>query len=1808
MTNLNDDVMANRAMGDIASFTWVAPDLIRILPLSVTALRRFWHENNTFSSFNLQQRGVALFSDLQRQMRQIRSALEMIGRYDLSKFLEALESHIQSIVASPESSSEAAISSYEKAAQALTEYTNDVSLGRQTSALALFTQYRQILEHASGSRIHPADLWLMDWKWHPISVPTKALVNARNTLKQASADSRLSESLNVEEHSGSESLASRCIELAAQSNDSRESTFWMIGSAFFEAIARALVSSDTYVSITSAQIRAQIDSPRPTAPPLEQLAKDALFFIMRACVDVPSEGTALDVVRRVYAHCNGFKGDYNALQFGRFDLEHLINLKRRLTALSDCWTAWSSGDVSLSKVVVDLTVAVGDALVVVNSESLNLVVALKNAVSTSVNDKAAISPVLALEVATTILYLEAVYGDLDRANEFKADHCGVLARRLSQVSNGITPEAIEPWMEVLYRRRSERTSLGSVTNELRITLGAVEVSLARYKDNPGDVGILGVVAGHLSQLYGVFSVLGIQQAAKAVFKIREVLDIHLARALRSQPLPIKHYERIANSVSTLGFLIDLISYQIDLAKDLFVYDDAAGEIRYLNGRNPAAKSDVARNPPSIEAVSADQPLLASSFEPRIDESSEESALESQLLNSSFSADESGINEGDIRLVFLDEAREVLAQARSALVDLNAKPSDSHLLLTVRRAFHTLKGGARMVGLEPLGEAAWAFEQLMNQWVDDRRDASPEVLSLASQSVDALTDWVQCVGQDRPHAWNAETFQLRAKALLREGRVISFDEYFRQLPQQDADAQSMLEEQDIHFQRVEFNDVLHRSLDADPMALNSDAQSAANVLFNSQLHAQGGAIGSNADVPVRQSVPFPSGLCFPEEFFQVFLEETGAWAEDLWREVQCWQDLRQEPDTRTAQALAHSIRGNAAAVGIGVIADLAESIELGLERFDKAQLPILPHLSDYAEAAGALRAMVQSAVRESSPEGRPDIVARLKAILNNEDPRDRVPAVSVEHPAQTSSEPDFARTTLLPVNSQASDVADESATQATFQLSNSFNYAEPVDDDLQLDSQDNLDIDLLPFFQEEGAELLPALGASLRLWMESPSAREQRAQALRLLHTFKGSSRLAGALRLGELAHRMESGIEKLPPQINDSAALDIFLTQFDLLQQLFDALEPAATQAGGSPTAIELAQPLALTSREELLKTPEALQEAFARGPLNSMIRIRVAALERLIDEAGEIAVQRSRLETNLGQISHSLSDLQQTLDRLSTQLRELEMQADLRIQSRTISKSEATAQFDPLEFDRFTRLQEISRMMAESVSDLSTVRRNVQSSLYASKEDLEQQGRQTRGLQRELMGMRLVEFEAIADRLYGVVRKAAKELDKRVTLDLQGGGVELDRGVLERMTPAFEHLLRNAVAHGIESPDERTIVGKPGTGVISIVVTQEGNDIAVRFRDDGRGLPIEAIRAKALQKGLISDTESLDEQALIQLLFTPGFSTSEKLTELAGRGIGMDVVLSDVRAFGGRIETRWQAGLGTEFELVLPLTTAVTQVLLVRIGKSAFGIPAGLVSAVLQVPLPVLEHAIASGTFAQEAEQPAPFFAAADLLQAPGDGINKALPSHCIVMLRSAGQSLACHVDEMVGHRDVVVKNLGSQLSRLPGLAGITVLPTGEMVLIYNPVALASVYGESERRLQAEGRKNAGISAEQSIPEAPLILVVDDALTVRRVIQRLLQREGYRVALANDGVHALEILEQQRPLMVLSDIEMPRMDGFELARTIRARAEWTDLPIVMITSRIAQKHRDHAMALGVNHYLGKPYSEAQLLGLIRAQAHTASV
>jgi chemosensory pili system protein ChpA (sensor histidine kinase/response regulator) len=425
-------------------------------------------------------------------------------------------------------------------------------------------------------------------------------------------------------------------------------------------------------------------------------------------------------------------------------------------------------------------------------------------------------------------------------------------------------------------------------------------------------------------------------------------------------------------------------------------------------------------------------------------------------------------------------------------------------------------------------------------------------------------------------------------------------------------------------------------------------------------------------------------------------------------------------------------------------------------------------------------------------------------------------------------------------------------------------------------------------------------------------------------------------------------------------------------------------------------------------------------------------------------------------------------------------------------------------------------------------------------------------------------------------------------------------------------------VAHGIEAADVRAAAGKPAAGTITIHVSQESNDVSVSFQDDGAGLHAERIRQKAIANGVITQDEALSDAEAVNLIFMPGFSTADAVTELAGRGIGMDVVRSEVNALGGRIETQSNEGQGTNFRLVLPLTTAVTQVVILRMGEFTVGVPANIMETVLRVPADTVAHAYSNRSF-DVAGQALPFFWAGALLQVSARSAEPATKTLPVAVFRSAGQRMALHVDEVLGNREVVVKNLGPQLARLPGLAGMSVLASGAVVLIYNPVALAAVYGDMARTLTDSVATTAQPSAGGDSPrpklvevadQLPLVLVVDDSITVRRVTQRLLKREGYRVALANDGLQALERLQEELPSVVLSDIEMPRMDGFDLLRNIRGHDRTRALPVIMITSRIAEKHREHARELGADHYLGKPYSEDELLALVRSyttEAQTAS-
>ena len=804
----------------------------------------------------------------------------------------------------------------------------------------------------------------------------------------------------------------------------------------------------------------------------------------------------------------------------------------------------------------------------------------------------------------------------------------------------------------------------------------------------------------------------------------------------------------------------------------------------------------------------------------------------------------------------------------------------------------------------------------------------------------------------------------------------------------------------------------------------------------------------------------------------------------------------------------------------------------------------------------------------------------------------------------------------------------------------------------IDAVDAIDAELFPIFDEEATELMPQLGGALRQWSARPGNLGARMEVLRALHTLKGSARLAGAMRLGEMAHKIESEIEFLGTDAAASQDFEPLLNRFDAMQHTLDVLRKAdavhetpVSSATPLIAAVPTSVPALVNSETKVDDLPDTLQAAqettepvvaraatgramipapqtMAMQPLRqaatASIRVRSQLLDRMVNQAGEVMITRSRLEVELNQLRGSLGDMSDNLNRLRQHLRDIELQAETQMQSRLAQAKELQAGFDPLEFDRFTRVQELTRMMAESVNDVATVQRTLQRTVEATEDDLIAQARQTRELQRDLLKTRMVEFEGISDRLYRVVRLASKETGKQVKLDLLGGTIEMDRGMLDRMMPAFEHLLRNCVAHGIESPAVRSAAGKEAAGLITVELRQEGNDVSVEFRDDGAGLDLKRIREKAVSSGLITADQQLDDQQAANLIFMPGFTTAAQVTELSGRGIGMDVVRAEVNGVGGRIETATTFGQGTQFKLVLPLTTAVTQVVMIRSGKLAVGVPANVVETVRRTSAKDLQQAYNTGTLDVGGEV-VPFFWSGALLQASTQSAEVQARNSSVVVFRSAAQRVALHVDEVLGNQEVVVKNLGPQLSRLPGLAGMSVLASGAVVLIYNPVALASVYGLQARALSGDSAEPHMLEAAAgdgavapvlpaALPQIPLVMVVDDSITVRRVTQRLLQREGYRVVLAADGLQALERLQEELPAVVLSDIEMPRMDGFDLARNIRGDARLKDLPIVMITSRIAEKHREYAKELGVDHYLGKPYPEEELMSLVRHYCRVEAV
>ena len=1873
---------------DLGPLAWVLDELRKTLDVAVKCLKRHVREADTFQTVGF---SVADTSHLRTALQQFHlavGALEMVGLMPPSMLLRAMESAVAKWLDNPSLCTLEAVGKTERASFAVVDYLEAVLASKPVSSVGLFPQYRELLALAGVTQVHPADLWQI--KPHAQDI---ALVKTVPPLVYAPAlrarlDQCVLKVMKTGDPVAARELVTICLGFAQHPQPQPEQVFWNIAAAYFEALSRGLFTSDVYSKRIASRVLTQYAAlAKGDASIAPRLVQDMLFFCAQAVPVQAADVPTLVAVRQAYGLQQHVPIDYEMRPFGRFDPALLAQARKRLAAAAETWSALAGGDTHRFKPALDQFAMVGESLTKLHAGSAVLAQALTQAVESTVRSKAPPSAALGMEVATSVLYLEAAFEELDQADAELSERATLLADRLTAVGQGADPEPLAPWMEELYHRVSDRQTMGSVVDEMRHTLGEIEQALDQYFRTPREKMPLSKVGQQLTQMRGVLSVLGLDQASRAVMRMRETVDGFMAEDPGNDlggAAQAASFNKLGNSLGALGFLIDMLGYQRALAKKLFVYDEEAGEFKLSMGRSQVSAADsvpaphpdegaepipftamdsgpamesATEAPESLPVLDADlwaiselpdmlgpdwattpvpqkpaAPLPSEAFEPvsvvLVPEVEPEFTLTAatpgqghitEVSPGPESVASAGVFSEDSELlgIFLDEVREVVQAGLGAVAALVASPNGVGPQITLRRAFHTLKGSARMVGLSEFGEAGWAMEQMVNGWLAEQSPAHPDLLQVASDALNAFALWVEDIAVGAASHWRAQPFRASADARRLELRnlplavpqamadVLAPELLLPELPEPvaepveagvaeaigPAEQDSMAAELPPDFGSEA---MAQAGVEAVPVLAPEEVITDLAPLDSPALDEDTKVIG-----PLRIGIPL----------YNVYLNEADEWSRRLLTELSEWSLEQHQPLPDSTVSLAHSLAGSSATVGFQALSQMARALESALEHVQLLHQGRPQHAQIFTDAAEDIRRLLHQFAAGFLKEPNPSVLQALRYLLEDATAPAPLTVHALPEPEEPADADDLADLELLDRVEEASaevtavNVVAEPVPAALAPDTPSFAPPVVFDFEDEIDLVDVIDADLFPIFEEEAAELLPQLGGALRQWWARPDNGGARNEALRALHTVKGSARLAGALRLGELAHRLETEIEHLGSESLQSAQIEPLLSHWDTLQANIDNLRQVHSRVPAEAVAAPAAQPSAKpeTSAIITLLTPALVAPVLSTPRLmaHQSVRVRSQLLDRLVNQAGEVIITRTRLEARLAQLRSSLVDLTGNLDRMRSHLRDIEVQAESQMQSRLALAKDTAQGFDPLEFDRFTRVQELTRMMAESVNDVGTVQRNLQRTIEGSEDDLVIQARQARELQRDLLRTRMVEFEGIAERLYAVVRQASKDTGKLIKLDITGGSIEMDRGVLDRMAPAFEHLLRNAVAHGIELPEVRTAAGKTAIGNILVELHHEGNDISVRFADDGAGLDMARIRHKALAQGLMQADAGLDPAALADMIFLPGFSTAAQITELAGRGIGMDVVRAEVLALGGRIETMTAAGQGTQFKLVLPLTTAVTQVVMLRMGTLSIGVPANVIEVVRRMPQAELAQAYENHTV-DVAGESVPFFWAGALLQVSQHTAEPPGKNSVVVIFRSAAQRLALHVDEVLGNQEVVVKNLGPQLSQLPGLSGMSVLASGAVVLIYNPVALASVYGVQARQWQL-GLDMDGMSPLlPTVQHTPLVLVVDDSITVRRVTQRLLQREGYRVALANDGLQALERLREETPALVLSDIEMPRMDGFDLARNIRSDAAMKDLPIIMITSRMAEKHREHARALGVNHYLGKPYPEEELLSLVR--------
>jgi chemosensory pili system protein ChpA (sensor histidine kinase/response regulator) len=1144
-------------------------------------------------------------------------------------------------------------------------------------------------------------------------------------------------------------------------------------------------------------------------------------------------------------------------------------------------------------------------------------------------------------------------------------------------------------------------------------------------------------------------------------------------------------------------------------------------------------------------------------------------------------------------LFIEEAKEEIASVQKAFPLWDQNPMDQESLSTMRRSFHTLKGSGRMVGARSIAEFAWSIENLLNRIIDKTLSRTPGMMALLRNAVGALPQLVEQLETGRAGTTPIETLMARAFAYA-DGRD----------PEQ-AKVNVAPEDRggfDATGATASFSSAAHPAVPAAP---------AQKPAMDATLHEIYAKETTSHLTEIREYLrkrggqPAPHDL--PEAVYRAIHTLSGSS-----KMAEARHGIRiTEPLNHVMRKVFDSGHGLSDA-GLATLEQSVRAIDDVLSHINEStgffsEQPAL--LTRLRELEAEVDAAIAHAARDTSAS------ALVPALAAEPEPAMQ-PAAAVSPPPAEEFDHEIANiyseeaTELLEAaqGSLTAWNADRKDKQPVAELQRQLHTLKGGARMAGLSAMGDLSHELETLvLQIDGGAVVGDDHA--HAVMQASLDELSRMRDMVSAGTIPGGARdLIAQIRglAGQPPHAQPAPVQPAAapaPAAVPAAAATRAAPQAPISTPAPAAAAPPAavpavrampTPPPARPAAPEIAESAAgneEVSNLELSSAPVLPGREAPAVERVEMARVDADLLDTMLNNAGEVSIFRARLDQQVNSIDFNLAELARTVTRLKEQLRGLEIETEAQVLHRHQDIEPRRDDFDPLELDRYSALQQFSRALAETSGDVASIQGLLETLTREAQSLLTQQARVITELQNSLMRTRMVPFQRHVQRLTRLVRQAANDTGKRAELAVQGAAAELDRQMLERMVAPLEHMLRNSVVHGIEPPDRRALLGKPDVGRISISLERDGAEIVIVVADDGAGINVRLIRDKAIALGLIDAHAKLTDEEAVQLILEPGFSTAGNVTQAAGRGVGMDVVATEVKKLGGGLFIDSTFGKGSRFTIRLPFTLAISQALIVRVAEETYALPLATVEGVVRLPRNIVaRHLGKDAPLFEYGGQKYRFQHLGSFVGLGATRLPESDVSMSVVLIRAGEHSTALVTDELVGSREIVVKSLGPQISAIRGIAGATILGDGRIVLILDMGSLV--------RSEWRARPTETVVLDQR-DRRTFALVVDDSITVRRVTQRLLERNGMRVLTAKDGVDAVSLLQENLPDIILLDIEMPRMDGYEVAAHVRNDPRLKQIPIVMITSRVSEKHRARAIELGVDDYLGKPYQESQLLDAI---------